>query len=479
MKSELPAKGLLGHRDRMTWIVVIGTLIAAIIVGYLVFNTVRNVVTGWASGAPSPFGLSSRSTDSSATTPLPGETSIPIVIEETPQSWNGTERVTILLMGLDFRDWEKDEGPPRTDTMILLTIDPVTKTAGMLSIPRDLWVEIPGFEHNRINTAYFLGETNNLPGGGASLAMKTVENLLGVPIQYYAIIEFSTFEQIIDEIGGIDVLVKQRVKISPIGGESKWLEPKPYHLNGADALAYARARKTEGGDFDRAERQQQVALAIRDRVVGFDMIPTLVTKAPTLYQELKTGIKTNLIDPNASPDQLFKQLEQVISLGMLALEIDPKTIEKGIIGPPDMVLLTVLPDGAEVLKPVPDQIRRLRDSIFTTTGAITPSIATDDPLSAAVQEGARLAVLNGAGIEGLAGRTAQLLEGQGLNVVEVGNAERLDYVNTLVVDYTGNPYTRQYLKELAGLTESQILSQFDPDSDIDIALIIGADWSVQ
>jgi LCP family protein required for cell wall assembly len=476
MKSQISIKNM--KADRVTWIIVGVTLVLAVIVGYLVFNTVRKVVTGWASGAPSPFGFSVNATNVALGTALPGETPLPIVLEETAPAWDGTERVTILIMGLDFRDWESGNGPPRTDTMMLLTIDPVAKTAGMLSIPRDLWVEIPGFEHNRINTAYFLGETNRLPGGGAELAMKTVENVIGVPIQYYAIIEFSTFEQMIDEIGGIDVLVKQRVKISPIGRLSRWLEPKPYHLDGAEALAYARARKTEGGDFDRAERQQQVALAIRDRIIGFDMIPTLVAKAPTLYQQLKTGIKTNLIDPSAPPDQLVKQLQQVISLGLLAMEIDPSTIRKGVIAPPDMVLLSVLPTGAEVLKPIPDQIRRLRDEIFTSTSAITPSISVDDPLSAAILEEARIAVLNGAGIEGLASRTAQYLEGLGLNVMEVGNADRLDYVRTLIIDYTGNPYTRQYLMDLSGLTESQILRQSAPNNDTDIALILGSDWSL-
>lgn len=476
MKSWISTKGMRG--DRATWIFVAGSLLLAFIVGFLVFTTVRNVVTGWASGAPNPFGFTGNSTDMDSKTPVPGETIPPIVLDETPQAWDGKERVTLLLMGLDYRDWLSGDGPPRTDTMMLLTIDPVTKTAGMLSIPRDLWVEIPGFEHNRVNTAYFLGETNRLPGGGPALAMKTVENLIGVPIQYYAIVEFSTFEQMIDEIGGIDVLVKQRVKISPIGRLSRWLEAKPYHLDGPETLAYARARKTEGGDFDRAERQQQVALAIRDRIIGFEMIPTLIAKAPTLYQQLKTGIKTNLIDPSSPPDQLVQQLQQVISLALLAMEIDPQTIQKGVIGPPDMVILTKLSTGAEVLKPVPDQIRRLRDEIFTTTSAIAPSITTDDPLSAAIEEGASIAVLNGAGIEGFAGRTGQYLEGQGLNVVEIGNADRLDYARSFIIDYTGNPYTRQYLMQLSDLTESQILSQTDPSSNVDITLILGADWSI-
>lgn len=392
--------------------------------------------------------------------------------------WDGTERVTILLMGLDYRDWERNDGPPRTDTMVLLTIDPLSKTAGMLSIPRDLWVEIPGYEHNRINTAYFLGETYKVPGGGPALAMRTVENLLGVPIQYYAVIEFSAFERMIDEIGGIDVLVKQRVKISPIDRTSIWLEAKPYHLDGAEALAYARARKTEGGDFDRAERQQQVALAIRDRIVGFEMIPTLITRAPALYNELKTGVRTNLLDANAPPDQIIDQLQQLIALGMLVLDIDPATIDKGVISPPDQVVLTILPSGADVLKPVPDQIRILRDEIFTNTGSLGPSIPDADPHNAAALEGAKVNVLNGAGIEGLAGRTSEYLQAQGLNVVEVGNADRY-YSKTVVIDYTGNPYTRQFLLGAANLVESQFLSQHDPESDVDLTIILGGDWFLQ
>ncbi len=473
MKSMASRKGTRSATGRWPWWMA-AVVLLALVAAALVFQGVRGWVAGWYQGGPGPF--RGRAGDGDLTPPV--ATDPVILLEETPPAWNGTDRVTVLVMGLDYRDWEQGNGPPRTDTMILVTVDPVAKTAGMLSIPRDLWVEIPGFnEYNRINTAYFLGETFKVPGGGPEVAMRTVENLLGVPIQYYAVIEFSAFERFIDEIGGIDVLVKERIKISPIGRMSMWLEAKPYHLDGAEALAYARARKTEGGDFDRAQRQQQVIFAIRDRILGFDMIPTLIAKAPILFQELKSGIRTNLIDPNAPPDQLVPQLQQLISLGMLVLEIPPEEIKRGVIAPPDMVTLVTLPSGAEVLKPVPERIRLLRDEIFTGSSLAGPSVTAETPLTAAQQEGARLAVLNGAGVEGLAARTAQFLEGQGLNVAEVGNADRLDYLKTIVIDYTGNPYTRQYLKEIMGLTSSQILSQYDPTQEVDLAVILGADWS--
>ncbi|MBN1265890.1 MAG: LCP family protein [Anaerolineales bacterium] len=451
--------------DWVVWALaaVFGAL--AIASAVLIFSSVRNLVGSWTGVGLNPFNINAGNSEEAAADP---ETTPTVMrLESTPEPWNGTDRVTMLLMGLDYRDWLSGDGPPRTDSMMLVTVDPITKEAAMLSIPRDLWVEIPGYsEHSRINGAYFLGERDNLPGGGPGLAMATVENLLGVPVDYYAVIDFLAFEEAIDEIGGIDVLVRERIKISPIGELSYWLEPKGHHLNGAEALAYARARHTEGGDFDRAERQQQVALAVIDRVLGFDMVPVLLTRAPALYEEISSGIITNL------------GMDQMISLGLLVLEIDKKTIKRGVIAPPEMVLLETLPDGAEVLKPVPEKIRALRDELFTTTGAIRPSNVAADTAEAARLEAAALEVLNGSGQPGVAGTAADYLQELGLTVTSVGNAERMDYVKTVVIDYTGNPYTRRYLMEAMSLTEGQILSQPIEDSQFDMSIILGSDFYI-
>jgi LCP family protein required for cell wall assembly len=438
----------------------------AVLTGLLVYNTVHGVFAAWdGSGLPPLF--SSGGVDTAPVTP--GTTPEAPAVDAEPPEWNGTDRVTVLLMGLDQRDLESGQADARTDSMMLVTLDPVSGTAGILSIPRDLWVEIPGFEHNRINTAYSLGESFDYPadglhpGGGPGLAMRTVENLLGVQIQFYAVIEFVAFQDVIDEIGGIDVLVLEPMEMAVIGRYTLTLEAKPYHFDGHQALAYARARGTSGGDFDRSRRQQQVLMAIRDQILNLGNLPTLIARAPAIYQDVAEGIHTNL------------SLDQMIGLGAMALQIDPATITRGVIGPPDMVLLEVLPDGAQVLKPVPDQIRLLRDEIFTLTDAVAPSIELDDPAAASAQEGARVAVRNGAGIEGLATSTADYLRGLGVNVVEVGNADRMDYTKTVIVDYTGNPYTSRYLMTLLELDPSQILFQTVPDSPVDVAVICGPD----
>jgi LCP family protein required for cell wall assembly len=348
-------------RGPLPWWLWVAAVVAVGVAAVAVHFVARGLAAAWTETGLNPFRLGEG--DTRARTLEPGETPSLEIPEVTPVPWSGDERVTILLMGLDYRDWSAGGGPPRTDSMMVITFEPLTGQAGMLSVPRDLWVEIPGFGHNRINAAYPNGEGSRLPGGGAGLAMQTVENLLGVPIQYYVIIEFQAFERMIDEIGGIDVLVEQPMRIAPIGRPSMALDVKPYHFDGAEALAYARARRTEGGDFSRARRQQQVALAILDRVLGIDAVPMLVAKAPSLYQELASGIRTNLA------------LDQMIALGWMAIQTPRENIRSGVIGPPNMVGFYTLPEGANVLRPVPDQIRLLRDEIFAFTSALGPDIS--------------------------------------------------------------------------------------------------------
>jgi LCP family protein required for cell wall assembly len=441
-------------------------IVAGLLSIYLVYSAVRGLASNWSgSGLPS-FSISRNS--GTQTSGDAGPTSTVAPLEQLPDPWKGNERVTVLLMGLDYRDWESGEGPPRTDSMMLATVDPVSETAGMLSIPRDLWVDIPGYSHGRINTAYFLGERDRLPGGGPELAVKTVENFLGVPINYYVQIDFTAFERMVDELGGVEINVPAEITVDPIGPHNTvTLESGVQTLSGPVALAYARNRHTDGGDFDRAQRQQQVALAIRSQILRLNMLPTLIARAPALYNDLAEGISTNLT------------LNQMISLGLLALQIPPDNVTQGVIAPPDMVTLESVTYGgedAQVLKPVPDQIRMLRDQVFAATSAIGPSISVEDPAVAAKSENAKVAVLNGAGEEGLAGRFAEVLEALGFTVTEIGNADRMDYPTTRIVDYTGNPYTAQYLVDLMNLTQSQVLFQTVPDNEIDLALVVGYDW---
>lgn len=380
--------------------------------------------------------------------------------------WDGAGRVTILLMGLDYRDWETQKDYPRSDTMILLTMDVSTKTAGILSIPRDMWVPIPGFKHGKINTAYYLGEAYKLPGGGPALATKTVEQFLGVPINYYAQIDFGAFERFIDEIGGVEINVPDRITIDLLGGEGvktkKTLQPGRQALPGAWALAYARARYTEGGDFDRAVRQQQVIMGIRERMLTADMLPTMIQKAPTLYKELASGINTNL------------ELNDVIRLALAAREIPDENIQRDTLGE-DSVVFGFSPDNLSILIPIPDKISRIRDQIFTLAGSLKP--ATPGNTRQRMQaEAARIAVYNGTQDGVLAERSAEFFTGQGARVVEIGQADQV-YVTTTIVDYSGSPFTLQYLTSLIENPYVRIISQYTPGSNVDVEIYLGRDWA--
>ena len=445
-----------------------GFIVAALLTAYLTFVAVRDMVASWEmtslpgvtiqDATPTPGGESEVVRDPSLPMQPAGA--------PTPPPWDGANRVSLLVMGLDYRDWAAGEGPPRTDTMILFTIDPVNRTAGILSIPRDLWVNIPGFDYGRINSAYQLGEAYKVVGGGPQLATDTVEELLGVPIDYYAQVDFGAFVRFIDEIGGVKLDIPEKIKVDPMGdNNSKNLKPGIQTLPGDLALAYVRARKTEGGDFDRAQRQQQVVLAIRNRILEFDMLPNLISKAPVLYEELSSGVRTNL------------SLDLAIRLAWLAVQIPAEKIKQGAIGS-EQVSFAMSPDGQQdVLKPITEKIRLLRDEIFTESGPASPLAINLDVTEQLLAENARIIVLNGSSTAGLAARTADYLKTLGFSTVETGNAE--NYATyTEITFYTGKPYTVKYLVDLMKVSEFRIKHIFDPARGADIVIILGDDWAL-
>ena len=452
--------------ERLKMILLAAFVVAAVLTAYLTFIAVRDLVTSWELTSLPGMTIKEPPPTPQGGMGLVSDPSVPLqpVGGPTPEPWDGAERVTLLVMGLDYRDWESGDGPPRTDTMILLTLDPVNRSAGMLSIPRDLWVNIPGFEYGKINTAYQLGEAFKLPGGGPGLAMETVEELLGVPIDFYAQIDFSAFVRFIDEIDGVKIDVPEEITIDPLGDNNlKTLEPGRQTLPGDLALAYARARKTEGGDFDRAQRQQQVILAIRDRIINFDMLPTLIRKSGVLYNELSSGIHTNLT------------LEQAIKLAWMAVQIPEDQIRRGIISA-EQVNFQTSPEGLDILKPLPNEIRKLRDEIFTDTGPASPAAADMDPVESMKAENARVAVLNGTYTPGLAARTTEYLKSQGVNVTETGNAQS-NVTYTEITFYNGKPYTVAYLVDLMDINQYRIHHLFDPANSVDVSVVLGEDWA--
>jgi LCP family protein required for cell wall assembly len=454
--------------DSLTLILAGLFIIVAIITAVVAFNLVSNLAKNLnVLGVPA-LDLTKATVVNAEGTPIASNVPLQPVAGPPAKPWDGASRVTILIMGLDYSDWRKQtEGftdASRTDSMILLTIDPLSKTAGMLSIPRDMWVDIPhGYGYYKINQAYYFGVLDKLPGGGPGLAIDTVQNFIGVPIDYYAQIDFSAFTKFIDALGGIEIDVPDKITVGVMFKSEVTLEPGKQTVNGEVALAYARARYTALGDFDRAKRQQQVIMGIRDKVLSLNMLPTLITQAPNLYEQLATGVKTNLT------------IDQVIQLAILASSIPEANIRKGVIGPNE-VSFGKSPDGLDILIPYPDRIRLIRDQVFTTGGPAGPAAVGQDAKTLADAETAKISILNGTGIGGMAAKTSTYLKGLGLNVTKEGNANRF-YQETTIVIYSGKPYTAAYLASMMNVPNARVLNQYSQDADSDIAIILGQDWA--
>jgi hypothetical protein len=287
-----------------------------------------------------------------------------------------------------------------------------------------------------------------------------------VPIQYYAQVDFKAFEEAIDAMGGLYLCPGERITIDPIGPKPPVkMGPNCQYYWGYEVLGYARNRKTEGGDVDRAKRQQKVVMALVDQVFSPQNFPDMVAKAPKIYEEAQSGLRTNL------------SFDDALKLGVLLSQIPPENIKRGVIDYSMVTFDNVILAGqnASIFKPIPDKIRVLRDEIFSSGGPLSP-MATGDPAVLMQEDGARVRVVNGTFTEGLPERTGNYLLAQGMQVVEAGGYADRQYNRTTIVMYGPKLYTLRYLITLFGVdANNQILFAPDAVSDVDIEIRVGAD----
>ncbi|WP_018663319.1 LCP family protein [Heyndrickxia acidiproducens] len=189
-------------------------------------------------------------------------------------------RTNILLLGIDTRGEEKS----RTDTIMVAQYDPETNKVKLVSLMRDMYVAIPGYQNYKINTAYFLG--------GPELLRKTIKTNFNIDIQYYAIVDFKGFVKIVDTLApeGIEMNVEHQMSKN-IG---MTLYPGKQLMHGKELLAYARFRKDAQGDFGRVARQQKVLKALQQEVFSVNGI----AKAPKLLGTIQPYISTNMSKMN-------------------------------------------------------------------------------------------------------------------------------------------------------------------------------------
>jgi LCP family protein required for cell wall assembly len=211
--------------------------------------------------------------------------------EPPPPTWTGAERLNVLLLGTDSR------GPAsatrNTDTMIVLSLDPVNKTAAMLSLPRDIFIDRPGTFVDKINAAYAFG--------GPDLSRKVVEDLLGIRLNAYALVDFEAFTKIVDSVGGVVVDVRRPVRdesypTPDYGVERLDITTGPQLMDGSTALRFARSRH-DTNDYSRAQRQQLVLSALRTRLTDGDFLRSL----PVIVDRVGSAVQTNFDPANVIP----------------------------------------------------------------------------------------------------------------------------------------------------------------------------------
>lgn len=379
------------------------------------------------------------------------------------------EPVVVLITGIDKRSWENEEGPGLTDVIIVAVLDAQNKTAGLLSLPRDLWVEVPGFDYRKINQTYPLGEGYGYRGGGPQLLMETVGKLLDTNIDHYVQVDFKAFVTLVDAVDGVMVEVQERLVVDPDPsqeGNMKRLEPGLQVLPGGLALGYIRTRSTGEGDFGRTERQQQVLVALQKKIVNYEILPRLLRKAPFLYRELSSHIETNLT------------FGQITTLAWALKDVDPQNVMHRVIAPP-MVEASFNNLGQYILVPHKKEIRDTWEAIVYQTAKIEAQPTSPPSREELIeQENAQITVLNGTTRAGLAGETADYLATQGLSISRIDNADKFTQ-STMIYDYSGNPATIDLLLELMSLSESHLYHRAEGGDADDIVVILGSDWAAE
>ncbi|MDC0764450.1 LCP family protein [Brevibacillus sp. AG] len=274
----------------------------------------------------------------------------PTKAAEIPE-WDGKERVNILLMGVDRRGM-KNNGLPRSDSMMLVSIDPTGKRYDMFSILRDTYVDIPGRGSSRINSA--------IVEGGPELAMETVSQFTGIPVDRYVITDFEGFKALIDAVGGVEIDVEKNMYYHDPTDKGAYdinLKKGLQKLDGDKALQYVRFRHDATSDYTRTERQRKLMTAVVDQMKN----GTTLMQLPTILKEVTPYVQTNI----SSMDML--------KLSSLGLKLN--TLEPGNYQLPPMGMFRESHRAGSVLVPDVDQVQS-----FVQEKIAPPTEATDQPV---------------------------------------------------------------------------------------------------
>jgi polyisoprenyl-teichoic acid--peptidoglycan teichoic acid transferase len=393
-------------------------------------------------------------------TPLPTST-LPPTVQPTPEVitqpqpvLDDPETVTFLLLGSDTRGGASF----RTDTILIGIVRPRDGQVSLISVPRDLWVNIPTVGMQRINTAYQFGQYNGYSGGGAALLKDTILYNLGLQIDHTAMIDFNGFRSVVDTLGGIDLPISCPYTdwrlLDPSydpQNENNWFlytaGPGLLHMDGDLALWYARSRK-KSNDFDRGRRQQEVIRAIYGQALRTDSI----SRIPQLYTDLSGLFTTDL------------GLADLLKLSPLALHLTNANIRSYYIAG-DLVTSWITPGGAYVLLPNTELIQQMLNQAMSAS----PRQQEREAFSVEIQ--------NGSSYDGWDALAAERLNYAGFKT-SFKAADNRSHATSLLYDLTSDQDRNRSAGLLAvlGLPDSALVSVPSNDNKVSFVLIVGEDY---
>lgn len=385
-----------------------------------------------------------------------------------PPLWDEQEPINILLLGIDQRPGQSAN--TRTDTIILVNFDPNTGNVGMLSLPRDLAVFVPGSANETtINAAHVIGFSKDNKHAGPDLVKDAVAAFLRYPVHYYVRVNFEGFRVLLDEVGCIDIDVPFDINDPEFPDDNYGYDPLfiaagRQCMDAELALKYARTRHVDS-DFGRMARQQQVLVAVKDKVLDTGQLPKLIPSLPTLLNAFGDAIQTDM------------PLNQQITLANLARKLDMANIRRLVIDG-SMIEADYLANGKWVARAKMDIVQPAVDVFFNPGQSTVAPPENVDARQLLSEENAQIAVLNGTTSPDLAIRAGEWLAAQGYNVIGYANANRDDYAQTQVIDYGGKPATMRQLVNLLAVGDGNIRAATSADSQVDIQLILGADFNL-
>jgi LCP family protein required for cell wall assembly len=422
------------------------------------------------SGSPVPSQAADPSASSEPTLDLPPEGSA--LPNATIPPWNGTDRLNILLIGTDQRP---REGSYNTDTLITVSIDPATRRVAMFSLPRDtVDVPIPAGPARRVFGSVYRGKINSFfsavrnradlfPGTAATRGYNGLKAVLGelygLQIQYFVEVNFDGFRRVVDALGGVTINVQVPVVDDVFPNDQGslmrvYIPAGMRHMTGAEALVYARSRHGSS-DFDRAQRQQRVLLAIRDQVDVTTLLPRIDELAAAVGQAVRTDI----------PRELVPQL-----LG-LADRTDTRSIRSYVLAPP--AYQTEIPDSSRgyILQPKVAQIRAAVKNAFSGDPAL------ESTREALATEGARVWVLRGSTRGGNPSGIAAYLEYLGMTASAPNQRpDPTTGTKTRIVVYNGaETRLTETIRVLESLFKVTSSAGTDPAGLVDVVITTGAE----